>query len=78
MIDILSPEDCQPDEYACRLISMHMNALDSMHASAHGYTQFDACPSIPIDAGLDHTCFEVASSICEAPMTIRLTRARVD
>ena len=32
----------------------------------------------PIDAGLDYTYFEVASSICEAVMTVNLTNKHLD
>ena len=70
----------QLDKYACRLTFMHIHAQphDSVHASAHEYTQLDACGSIPIDAGLDHTCFEVASSVCEAQMSVSLMSTRAD
>ena len=57
---------------------MHIYALDSVHASAHECTQLDAYLSMPIDAGLDYTYFEVASSICEAVMTVSLTSTRAD
>ena len=34
-IDLWSCDDRQSDEHACRLIFMHINALDSVHMSAH-------------------------------------------
>ena len=43
-----------------------------------GCTQFGAYLLDPVDAELDHTYFEVASSICEAVMTVSPTSKRVE
>jgi len=48
-----------------------------MHGLAHRCTQFDAFPFIPIDAGLDYTCFEVSPSIYKATVIVSLTSTRV-
>ena len=47
-----------------------------MHVSAHESTQSDTCPLVPIDIGLDYTCSEVATLICEAVMSVGLTNTR--
>ena len=57
---------------------MHINALDSVHASAHECTQFDAYLSVYIDAELDDTYHEVVLSICEAAILVSLSSARVN
>ena len=77
-IDTPSSDSHTPDEYACRLTFMHINALSSVHASAHERTQFNACPAMPIDAGLVHTCLEITASMRHALIAIRMTSTHAD
>ena len=44
--------------------------------TTHECTQFSTYPLVPIDTALDCTSIEVVPSICEAPMSVRLTSMR--